>query len=441
MTGDSAPPETELQSRRRHMRTASAQPEGQKAESAVCGAAATVMVQSPRNRIRVRGRPLCLIHCHLPAGPPNIAHFDARGNWRHGGFLLEACISDSQEQQEGTGSCTAISRAARIWMIMISFSPYLPTLSVPLIYAMTATLDEHGILILTRDAGVERRQSPGWGLGALAHSAMSGDGTLVPLVPTFTVTSTPQAAGKASRASWRRRHRQTDRRASEAFQNNPGQTTAAPTDGANMYVRAKLWDNSPAISRSPAIASSLSSGTPGPSFPSSTLVSALNLPGPTSGLSSTASATTGLPSSQPGPPHAINGGAIAGGLVGVVVVLGAGTLFLYRRLQRSRATRVSTTPTAYPLTVTERGQSVSTIEQPLIARSAENLSKISGRHRRSQELNRSCGDESGDQSAADSATGGAAFETQMRAMADSVALIATHWQMRAEEEPPGYTTV
>ncbi|KAJ7198534.1 hypothetical protein GGX14DRAFT_401899 [Mycena pura] len=65
----------------------------------------------------------------------------------------------------------------------------------------------------------------------------------------------------------------------------------------------------------------LAAPTDGPSFPSPPPVSDLNIPGPTRGIF-----TASLPSSQPGPPHAINGGAIAGGLVGVVVVLGAESL-------------------------------------------------------------------------------------------------------------------
>ncbi|KAJ7201793.1 hypothetical protein GGX14DRAFT_399743 [Mycena pura] len=298
-----------------------------------------------------------------------------------------------------SGPRSADSEISEISVFRLSsqLCPCLPTLSlVPLIYAMAAILDgEHGILVsallcvpavcglpvlipgsrtgafseaLTRgpakcrakalglgqpDQG--RGRAEGWGcvfgagaalptslsytLGSYfdapyrsAASSMPGMGTMstasfVPLVPTFTVTSTPQAAEVPSSTS------------------PPDPLGAEATDRLTVELPKlfKMILDRPQLHR-PMIYQ----GPRGPfqhrqcdHWPS------------------VFEARVATRNQQR-----------CDSLVGVVVLLGAGALFLYR--QRSRAPRILTTPTAYPLTVTAGGQSVLTIEQPLIARSAPN---------------------------------------------------------------------
>ncbi|KAJ7201805.1 hypothetical protein GGX14DRAFT_654998 [Mycena pura] len=156
------------------------------------------------------------------------------------------------------------------------------------------------------------------------------------------------------------------------------------------------------------------------------------------------------------PSHKINGGAIAGGIVGVVIVVGAAVAFWCRFRRRHVPRPMLPTSTSSPLaeqlkvpslTVTAGGQTVLAIGQPIsrsvVETQEELLSKITGRRRRSQGVNGSDRDESGNQNAAGPAVGGSGLETQIRAMAESMALIATHLRMQslADEQPPVYTTV
>ncbi|KAJ7199919.1 hypothetical protein GGX14DRAFT_400923 [Mycena pura] len=154
------------------------------------------------------------------------------------------------------------------------------------------------------------------------------------------------------------------------------------------------------------------------------------------------------------PSHKINGGTIAGGIVGVVIVIGATIALLLCRRRRRAPGPTLTTSTTLPspekvpsLTMTAGGQTVLAIDQP-IARSVvetreEVLSKITEQHRRSQRVNASDREESGSQNVAGPGASGAALEIQMRAMAERMALMETQLQMRslADEQPPGYTAV
>ncbi|KAJ7201819.1 hypothetical protein GGX14DRAFT_571085 [Mycena pura] len=184
-------------------------------------------------------------------------------------------------------------------------------------------------------------------------------------------------------------------------------------------------------------------------------VSTLESPEPTSfsttgSTSSPVASASGL--SQPGPTHNIKDSAIAGGIVGVVFVIGVAiALFLCRRVQRRHApgpAMLSTSPLlvhASPLAVTTGGQTVLAIEQPIkhgVVETQEILSKITGRYRRSQTVNRSDREESGNRSGGVvGPAGGAALEMQMRAMAERMALLETRLQMHslADEQPLGYT--
>ncbi|KAJ7201804.1 hypothetical protein GGX14DRAFT_399755 [Mycena pura] len=159
--------------------------------------------------------------------------------------------------------------------------------------------------------------------------------------------------------------------------------------------------------------------------------------------------------SKPGPrtaPHKINSGAIAGGTVGVVIVVGAAIAF-WCRFRRRRVSRpMLPTSTSSPLAeqvpsliVTAGGQTVLAVGQ-LISRSVvetqeELLSKITGRRRQSQRVNGSDRDEPGTQNVAVSVGSGGALEMQVQAMTERMALMETQLQMRslAEEQPPGYT--
>ncbi|KAJ7195178.1 hypothetical protein GGX14DRAFT_677245 [Mycena pura] len=110
------------------------------------------------------------------------------------------------------------------------------------------------------------------------------------------------------------------------------------------------------------------------------------------------------------PSQNINGGAIAGGIVGVVVVIGAAiALFLWRRFRRRRALEPmlpTLTPSPLPkqvssLTMTAAGQTVLAIDQPtarsVVETQEELLTKITERLRRRSGSDR---EESGNQNVA-----------------------------------------
>ncbi|KAJ7201802.1 hypothetical protein GGX14DRAFT_399753 [Mycena pura] len=139
--------------------------------------------------------------------------------------------------------------------------------------------------------------------------------------------------------------------------------------------------------------------------------------------------------------------------MGVAIVVGAAIAFWWRFRRRRVPRPMLPTSTSSPLadqvpslTVTEGGQTVLATGQPIsrsvVETQEELFSKITGRRRRSQRVNGSDREESGNQNAAGPAAGGSGLETQMRAMAESMALlIATHLRMQShvEEQPPGYT--
>ncbi|KAJ7200140.1 hypothetical protein GGX14DRAFT_660602 [Mycena pura] len=162
-------------------------------------------------------------------------------------------------------------------------------------------------------------------------------------------------------------------------------------------------------------------------------------------LSDLTSAATLPASPRSGPSHKIGGGAITGGIVGAIFLVGAAiALFLWLRSRRRRPIL----PTSWefveqdpPLTVLAGGQTVLALDRPVSRSVVETqdamLSKIICECRRSEGR--------ADRTGSDGSTAGpgVAVETQVSAVAERVTLVEAQPRMRSpaddSEQPPGYT--
>ncbi|KAJ7187688.1 hypothetical protein GGX14DRAFT_485334, partial [Mycena pura] len=144
----------------------------------------------------------------------------------------------------------------------------------------------------------------------------------------------------------------------------------------------------------------------------------------------------------------INGGAIAGGVAGALFFIGAGIAIAFflcrRRFYRSRS-RAQTSADMLPgqepaLTVTTEGDTVLAYGRPVAHGVVETqeamLSKIAG----GQSLTPRPNGPGESQNVAGATADPVAMGTQMRAMAERMALMEMQLQMRslADEQPPGY---
>ncbi|KAJ7205463.1 hypothetical protein GGX14DRAFT_397602 [Mycena pura] len=170
-----------------------------------------------------------------------------------------------------------------------------------------------------------------------------------------------------------------------------------------------------------------------------------------SGYTSTLLPSASLASSQPRPSRKINSGAIAGGVVCALFVVGAAiALFLCLRIKfrHRRAGRPILRPDsrsieqleAPSLTVMADGQTMLALDRPIVRGVVETqgamLRKATHDRRQSRRVRQA------DAECPAAASGGNTFEMQVGTMAERMTLVEAQMQVRSleDEHPPEYTS-